>query len=84
MRCGEQRTLLLNASTPTWSQHPGCEELASVSRLRAAGSPSCTSSTVPHSLFWPQIADEFKVVVVEAIKALCLKFPQVRCSSDGL
>jgi hypothetical protein len=26
-----------------------------------------------------EIADEFKVVVVEAIKALCLKFPQVRC-----
>ena len=25
-----------------------------------------------------QIADEFKVVVAEAIKALCLKFPQVR------
>jgi hypothetical protein len=24
-----------------------------------------------------EIADEFKVVVVEAIKALCLKFPQV-------
>ena len=29
--------------------------------------------------FMSEIADEFKVVVVEAIKALCLKFPQVRC-----
>ena len=28
--------------------------------------------------FMSEIADEFKVVVVEAIKALCLKFPQVR------
>lgn len=27
--------------------------------------------------FMGEIADEFKVVVVEAIKALCLKFPQV-------
>jgi hypothetical protein len=37
--------------------------------------------------FMGEIADEFKVVVVEAIKALCLKFPQVRCacpSSAGL
>ena len=25
-----------------------------------------------------EIADEFKIVVVEAIKALCLKFPQAR------
>ncbi len=28
--------------------------------------------------FMSEIADEFKVVVVEAIKSLCLKFPQVR------
>lgn len=27
--------------------------------------------------FMSEIADEFKIVVVEAIKALCLKFPQV-------
>jgi hypothetical protein len=28
--------------------------------------------------FMTDIADEFKIVVVEAIRALCLKFPQVR------
>lgn len=28
--------------------------------------------------FMSDIADEFKIVVVEAIRALCLKFPQVR------
>ena len=27
--------------------------------------------------FMSDIADEFKIVVVEAIRALCLKFPQV-------
>ena len=32
--------------------------------------------------FMSDIADEFKIVVVEAIRALCLKFPQVGpCSS---
>lgn len=30
--------------------------------------------------FMTDIADEFKIVVVEAIRALCLKFPQVRFS----
>ena len=34
--------------------------------------------------FMSEIADEFKVVVVEAIKALCLKFPQARlCACVG-
>ena len=33
--------------------------------------------------FMSEIADEFKVVVVEAIKALCLKFPQVRRRAGG-
>lgn len=33
--------------------------------------------------FMSEIADEFKVVVVEAIKALCLKFPQVRRAGGG-
>ena len=28
--------------------------------------------------FMSDIADEFKIVVVEAIRALCLKFPQAR------
>jgi hypothetical protein len=31
--------------------------------------------------FMTDIADEFKIVVVEAIRALCLKFPQVRTHS---
>ena len=30
--------------------------------------------------FMSDIADEFKIVVVEAIRALCLKFPQARAS----
>lgn len=30
-----------------------------------------------------EIADEFKVVVVEAIKALCLKFPQVGARKEA-
>ena len=29
--------------------------------------------------FMSDIADEFKIVVVEAIRALCLKFPQACC-----
>ena len=29
--------------------------------------------------FMTDIADEFKIVVVEAIRTLCLKFPQVQC-----
>lgn len=28
------------------------------------------------SLFMPEISDEFKIVVVDAIRALCLKFPK--------
>ena len=30
--------------------------------------------------FMSDIADEFKIVVVEAIRALCLKFPQARAA----
>ena len=33
--------------------------------------------------FMTDIADEFKIVVVEAIRTLCLKFPQVRCNANS-
>ena len=34
--------------------------------------------------FMSDIADEFKIVVVEAIRSLCLKFPHVRSAAPRL
>ena len=45
--------------------------------------PSLLLALLPPYCCCCQIADEFKVVVVEAIKALCLKFPQVSWSPDA-
>ena len=58
--------------------HRHCPPAQAITTLLKTGNESSIDRLLKQiGGFMSEIADEFKVVVVEAIKALCLKFPQV-------
>ena len=80
------------ARLPAPPSHPPCppaigqpRPLQAITTLLKTGNESSIDRLLKQiGGFMGEIADEFKVVVVEAIKALCLKFPQAsRCSGAG-
>lgn len=57
---------------------PTCAPSQAITTLLKTGNESSIDRLLKQiGGFMNEIADEFKVVVVEAIKSLCLKFPQV-------
>lgn len=82
-----QRPLLelgvLSTCAPLPATHAPARPQAITTLLKTGNESSIDRLLKQIGGFMGEIADEFKVVVVEAIKALCLKFPQARRGGRG-